>query len=546
MAELKLGIFHENAALLHGVAPIQLKMYRNHQHFLQRGSSLPLDYLQPVVDLTSTSTNKTLFVLVPDVDPVDQVSSDIIDFVRFALNLDGPPVVNTIIHVPACRPLFADLMRRSKMFVRPAYEKLFELAMQRHTVTMEEIEKKENLSCKFLFLGTPGIGKSVFGVYWLLRLLQLKKNIAYRGFNSIFTYFKVHADGTYHCSTNIDPNDKALYFKLLDGKEQNLDFSEPPFAVTSILFASPYKENYNGFKKGDCTTHCMEPWSKNELELFSIAAGMSDEWLSKYFIVGGVPRIVFSSVAVEHLLDAIRASIPSDLTVLKNLLKYIMEYSTEAVGDIRSPHILLHFWPSVVPGSYFVKFASPKIEQCIAHVYSVEWKVEIMNLLSTPNPDLQSWRGKRFEALALMDLAFREQISMRCLEKGREGELFSFLADGLSTIRFQGIGEVKNSGFFIPFEKNFPAIDALVVNERTKQILFVQCTVSDAHPIKHSPLKEMISGLNVTFPGYFYYFVFVVMTGTYPNFQRQPLMSQQNCQMDDQLISQYVSQYEML
>jgi hypothetical protein len=292
----------------------------------------------------------------------------------------------------------------------------------------------------------------------------------------------------------------------------------------------------------------MEPWSKKELELFSVAAGMSDEWLTKYFIVGGIPRIVFSSFTVEQILDAIRASIPSDLTSLKYLLKYITEMKNADIGDLCSPHILLHIWPSVVPGSGFVTFASPKIEQCIAQVYGADWKTEITSLLRTPNPDLQSWRGKRFDALALMDLVFREQISMRCLEKGREGELFSFRADGLSTIRFQGMGQVKKSGRFIPFEKNCPAIDALVVNESTKQILFVQCTVSGAHPIKQAPLQDMISDLNVTFSGYSHYFVFVVMTDTYPKFQRQPFMSQRNLQMESQLISQYAlaSEYEML
>jgi hypothetical protein len=106
---------------------------------------------------------------------------------------------------------------------------------------------------------------SVFGVYWLIRLLQMQKNVAYRGRNNEFTYFTYQSGGTYNCTINAPVRSTAKYFVILDGKEDLLQESNIRVKrEATILLAPAITETYYKFTKKDCKTFYIQPWSRKE------------------------------------------------------------------------------------------------------------------------------------------------------------------------------------------------------------------------------------------------------------------------------------------
>ena len=130
---------------------------------------------------------------------------------------------------------------------------------------------KTDVVTRTLIVGTPGTGKSTFGIYCLLDAISNKENVAFRPIWSqnkpvYFTF----SNGVYTCSKI--PALNANYAFLLDGKEFYTDLNPSLQASSLTLFASPDHTNYNEFKKDQCESFYLNPWSKQEIELL-IAIG---------------------------------------------------------------------------------------------------------------------------------------------------------------------------------------------------------------------------------------------------------------------------------
>jgi hypothetical protein len=76
----------------------------------------------------------------------------------------------------------------------------------------------------------------------------------------------------------------------------------------------------------------------------------------------------------------------------------------------------------------------------------------------------------------------------------------------------------------IPVSKTFPAIDAVLVVPDDRRIIYVQATVSTAHPIKHQHLKDVYERLTQRqeFQGYEHILLFIVSNDIYDGFTVQP------------------------
>jgi hypothetical protein len=384
----------ENPNKLGAVDSSDLKVYKNRAAFNERKE--PLGPLSLLNESFGTDEQNALIVVVPSPSSGDMgtlnltspfstpgILAKLTEFVQFAASFDGAPKAETVFTIPSFEDIFGGLLGNTpKFFVRPAYEELFQTIMEQYN------EKKKTHRPKFLVIGTPGIGKSVFGIYCVLRLLQLKKNIAYRGLKSdFFIYFTARSDGTYEYSTCL--NKEILghsYFKLFDGAEQTGDFSPFPREEASFLFSSPTDRNFNEFKK-NCSTFCLEPWSFKELNIFSHYTEKSTDWTEKYSIVGGVPRHVFSDDKPEYLRAKIDHAIPSHRQRLEDSIKNAIEFR------------ILHFWQAESSDTQYLQFATPDIENMIMAAFQIKNVNELKRLLLTSDPELQSWRGKRFEDL---------------------------------------------------------------------------------------------------------------------------------------------------
>ncbi|EGZ30300.1 hypothetical protein PHYSODRAFT_295143 [Phytophthora sojae] len=93
----------------------------------------------------------------------------------------------------------------------------------------------------------------------------------------------------------------------------------------AYVFASPRRKNYNHFMKEGCLEVYMNPWSRTECQGLADALHLNvqvkNEWLRKYALVGGKPRIWFSpSKTYECLVQQLKADIPRDIDDLKRMI----------------------------------------------------------------------------------------------------------------------------------------------------------------------------------------------------------------------------------
>jgi hypothetical protein len=156
--------------------------------------------------------------------------------------------------------------------------------------------------------------------------------------------------------------------------------------------------------------------------------------------------------------------------------------------------------------------------------YNIESADEIRSLLQTPAANLQSWRGKEIEKFLLQDLAIAT-FRIKSLEGSDLGEvepLGPFIAN--SRI-IHAASEIRNELMLnIPLSKTFPAIDGVLVVPNARLVIYAQSTVSAAHPIKFSLLKNVYNNLSQRdeFQGYIHILLFIVSNDIFDSFRFQP------------------------
>lgn len=170
---------------------------------------------------------------------------------------------------------------------------------------------------RVLVVGSPGIGKSMFGIILFLLAIKEKNDVAYRALNGkthYFTWNKIQYDIT------IFPVVGKKYVGYFDGNDSgdSLDYNK---FDRVFLFASPSNCNYHQFIKEGCFTVYMNPWNKQECTTFAeLCSFGNEEWLRKFEVAGGKPRMTFSSCyEYDTLIHRVRKAIPCDLDDLKEI-----------------------------------------------------------------------------------------------------------------------------------------------------------------------------------------------------------------------------------
>jgi hypothetical protein len=177
-----------------------------------------------------------------------------------------------------------------KLFVRKCYLDCFNLILKK-------ISQKRKF---FGISGTPGIGKSLFFVYILFRILKDKSwkplRIVYHQQNTFLLFdlknFTV-TDITQHESTSHIRENDTLY--IIDGQK-----STPLLvcACTTIFISSPRSDDYKSYlKQKKAKEWCFPTWAIDELlsckqQCYSTLPDVS--FKERYSIYGGVARFVFA------------------------------------------------------------------------------------------------------------------------------------------------------------------------------------------------------------------------------------------------------------
>jgi hypothetical protein len=157
---------------------------------------------------------------------------------------------------------------------------------------------------KTIITGTPGIGKSLFLIYLLWKLVKAWKRVLliyhpvtiyYDGQGSVFllTGLPSVADHSFWTS------DLWCLFDAKGKKER--DLSAFPYEwCTFVLSTSPRREMINDFKKPPIPSVFYMPlWSEKELETISPCFPTVKNWRSRFEILGGIPRNVLEDTSKE-------------------------------------------------------------------------------------------------------------------------------------------------------------------------------------------------------------------------------------------------------
>mmetsp|Transcript_19142 Transcript_19142/g.17363 ORF Transcript_19142/g.17363 Transcript_19142/m.17363 type:complete len:528 (+) Transcript_19142:25-1608(+) len=197
-----------------------------------------------------------------------------------------------------------------KIYIRTCYKNLYKL-----------IVKKYQPYSTSLVIGVPGIGKSMFMIYFIYKFLNDKR------FNE--KRFAIEfSKGKYH---TFIPTDNNQIFKYSEEWSHTIDiekfmiFSDildnvnPNSRATSqFIFSEPDPRRYIRIMKCKPNFQYILPtWSYDELELLNPD---NDSWIKRYCLFGGVPRFIFSKEDPNAILDETIKIIQGRLA--ENLLKF--------------------------------------------------------------------------------------------------------------------------------------------------------------------------------------------------------------------------------
>ncbi|KAL8002397.1 hypothetical protein Plhal703r1_c15g0072091 [Plasmopara halstedii] len=398
------------------------------------------------------------------------------------------------------------------LYIRKEYWDLYNI--------IEQQLRSDSSLRRILVVGSPGIGKSVFGLFLLLLFMTKHKDVAYRPLNRSLIYFTWRTD----CYvSSFTPHAGRTYDGFFDGNEAGEALWLHVLFKRAFLFASPRTGNYNEFVKTKCFKVCMNPWTKSECETFADAIHLDDqdEWIRKFRLVGGKPRLVFaSSEDFDDLLQRVKSDIPSNINELRNQVRHFEQKSFD--GNMK--HNVFNFYRDEnAPSRSYLTYSSSAVEAIMRVRYQVQSADEIRGLLQTPALNLQSWRGKEIEKFLLQDLA-TSKFCMRALEGSSVGIVTRHGPLNAASEIIQASSEIQNKlVLYIPLSKTFPSLDGVLVVPQDGRIIYVQATVALDHPIKYQQLKNVYQDLmqRLEFLGFTHIFLFIVTNEIYDSFTVQ-------------------------
>ncbi len=391
-----------------------------------------------------------------------------------------------------------------------------EPSLQRKVVVAEGEPKEPTLKRKFVVMGTPGIGKSAFGLYILWRALKEGKTVIYKTRKRMGTIF-MFRDGklfTVSPSAYIHEMTYPATILIVDGEEP------PSVAAFTVLITSPLRVRWKDFVKPkgvhqlifpvfplaemlklrECAfssddgcdepavrfrydkwggsvrhvlTHPEDSWQRTVL---SGAANMSLEYLKASYGTAAKDRAAEAQHNVLHL----KAACELDGCTLRSSNLNFYDFSH---GELASLH---------VNGLVYEQLRANEAENFFAFLRT-----------SAATPALAALRGSQFEQFALGELAQGGSFKLKRLRRDGDPVLSGSLTACGSRLElarssmhtFGTLADVSLGAPAVwkPMSKNFCAIDGVVVCAAGR-VLALNATVSVAHPLL---LTSKLGGLDV-------------------------------------------------
>ena len=414
------------------------------------------------------------------------------------------------------------------VLVREEYERIFDQLVEpmlRGELPEHQVEngKLHHLCCS----GIPGIGKSVFQVYVIWRILQRLQTDPGQ-----CAVKEIYVRGTDHLSPyciQIYPQVKSSPLDDLDGEEQRLllidgridDFARNARAH-KFLFCSERAKNYEEYKKA--MSQCfLSPWSLDELKALhavfpSRFQDCTFEHLYELYTTwGGVPRTIAS---------------PPDLKTVVNQfdLNKVEVFDASVEGNKGVSYTVLHLWPVKMEkragDTWITQFASPVIAEHITNRLLIK-KKEWIDTCIIDGKDTQNktvWEA--FERIGI-DLFWKKMqnnseyaqwVVRRKYQRGRwkdqvmdrvptdwgpnEGEKLPYNKLGDLRVLLPLNNRLKKRLFLNPMVPNQETTDGAVYippakgnRPRQRTVMLFQPTTANIHSLKLSGLRKFFEEL---------------------------------------------------
>ena len=439
-----------------------------------------------------------------------------------------------------------------RIFVRECYKEMYDIIMRMNKE--EDVKKRRR---RFLVTGTPGIGKSLFALYFIKRYLDENNCSAPFGFqrdrgkaNIVTSNGNLYKD----VPSAMYENEENLPF-FCDGVEK-FEPNGPGLPKLMIVTSSPDDARFKEFVKDNSVVRLTMPvWSSDELSrmydafkterlherVVEIKYERTVTNQSLYDIYGGVPR----SIESLNGMKMIKALDNKGSIVAKNFFNVNRTFGTGP--DIEKSYTLVHLVPKMKKDgsyNYFEKsavVASSYVFDTIADIYNIRIFSTWRNYLAKSGVRGidASLQGHKFENNFFLDLP--KEMKLYALNK--KGSPSSKITDNDEriikipeiTYKFDNYTDISwtSNVLYVPNGSNFESGDAFFI-EGTKEeseLYILQLTLAKTHPIKAKGLLRIVkyfkdSGYKIDSNCMKMYLVFV--TQAKENVSAENLMT--NCQ----------------
>jgi hypothetical protein len=385
-------------------------------------------------------------------------------------------------------------------YVRDAYSKLFDLILLNFLTPG---------TSKMAITGNPGAGKSVFLYYVMWRLSKETST-------EDIILNREKDNGRIYVFTK-----RSCYMTRDIGKLDGLLSTSSTWYLTdtlnscpgdvikakTIVVSSPARKHYKDFLKYGETAplHYMPIWTLDELLAARHIYNLSEKEVeSHYYKIGGIARYVLEK---RENIDSIIASAINRL----DIKKFDLIASGDMEQDDRISHLIVHYdvdstfcEKSLIMGSTF-------ITELALERFIKEEEATLKRFLTSAKhtPLLASLRGNLFEAYAHRILS-AGGIFEYCSLDDKTRITCHLNVPKRETERYYEIKSCKSEKYYIPWNPNYPCIDAFA-----PKIGHFQMTVSLSHPLPGLKMNEIIkdSSENLLY--------FVIPSTNYDVFKKQ-------------------------
>ena len=496
VAEFRDAILSKNSAILTGIAPSQLLVYKNKAAFDNRSATKnegnvpdPLDPTQSVDGLGSMHDmlivvvpSSTLLLLSSSALRINQPSSSPPHQVQFFKSICNATEIDGGLWISFGENIMPDTSLNS-LYIRECYRMIASSIL------------KGNGSHKAIITGTPGIGKSLFLIYFLWNLVKEGKRVLF-----IYGAFNIYYDGKggvfWFASGNLPLGNDVSFWNhslwcLFDAKsKQKADLDHLPLGLsTFIVSTSPRRDMVNDFRKSPRSqTFYMPIWTETELEVIApLFPDSNNEWHERFVILGGIPRYVLEDTkdSPTAILEAACSECSLDFCITK------IGIDSEITEKSKVIHSLVHMIsdPSFTKSS--VCYASQTALNIIVQHKEHTARLSMRNLLASceGNPLTAALCGYIFEPYAIELFEVGGTFTCRRLVYGNTNNQPNetlYIPPSKKIVVDRVLPNQTINQLYVPRAKKYTAIDAWIPG-----IGAFQMTVGKKHGINNRALDDL-------------------------------------------------------